>query len=168
MTALDEFSNLSGSYFVNHEFRMSTSDASFDVIDPASEDVIGQIPDCTEDEVNQVIATANVAQKMWAAQNGLTRAELMHEVAAKMREMTPILAEMLTREMGKPYKESADEVSWSAGAIDYFAEAGRHDCGRVIGSPVDDQFHFVHTLEICQFWLISSFYQGLKACLHQF
>ena len=142
MTALDEFSNLSGSYFVNHEFRMSTSDGSFDVIDPASEDVIGQIPDCTEDEVNQVIATANVAQKMWAAQNGLTRAELMHEVAAKMREMTPILAEMLTREMGKPYKESADEVSWSAGAIDYFAEAGRHDCGRVIGSPVDDQFHF--------------------------
>ena len=142
MTALDEFSKLSGSYFVNHEFRKSTSDASFDVIDPASEDVIGQIPDCTEDEVNHVIAVANAAQKKWAAQNGLTRAELMHEVAAKMREMTPILAEMLTREMGKPYKESADEVSWSASAIDYFAEAGRHDCGRVIGSPVDDQFHF--------------------------
>jgi betaine-aldehyde dehydrogenase len=142
MTALDEFSKLSGSYFVNHEFRMSASDASLDVIDPASEDVIGQIPDCTEDEVNQVIAAANVAQKKWAAQNGLTRAELMHEVAAKMREMTPILAEMLTREMGKPYKESVDEVSWSASAIDYYAEVGRHDCGRVVGSPVDDQFHF--------------------------
>ena len=41
----------------------------------------------------------------------------MHKVADKMVAMKPVLAEGLTREMGKPYKESADEVDWSAHSI---------------------------------------------------
>ena len=44
--------------------------------------------------------------------------------------------------MGKPYKESFDEVGWSASAIDYYAEIARHENGKVLGSAVDGQFHF--------------------------
>lgn len=142
MTVIEEFARLSGSYFINGQYQKSDVGTSYDVVDPATEEVIGQIVDCNESEVADVIDAANMAQKKWAAMNGLTRAELMHEVAIKMRDMTPVLAEMLTREMGKPYKETADEVAWSASAIDYYAEVGRHECGRVLGSPVDDQFHY--------------------------
>jgi betaine-aldehyde dehydrogenase len=56
--------------------------------------------------------------------------------------MRPLVAEMLTREMGKPYKESADEVVWSATATDYYAEVSRHEAGRVLGPVVDGQFNF--------------------------
>ena len=59
-----------------------------------------------------------------------------------MMTARPLVAEMLTREMGKPFKESADEVSWSASAVDYYAEVARHDNGRVLGPTVDGQFHF--------------------------
>ncbi len=142
MTVIEEFTRLSGSYFINGQYQKSDGGASYDVVDPATEDVIGQVADCSETEVANVIEAANTAQRKWAAMNALTRAELMHEVAVKMRNMTPVLAEMLTREMGKPYKETADEVAWSASAIDYYAEVGRHDCGRVLGSPVDDQLHY--------------------------
>jgi len=72
----------------------------------------------------------------------LTRAELLHEVAAELRRLRPSLAEMLTREMGKPYKESYDEVSWSISAIDYYAEVARHENGKVVGPTVDGQLHF--------------------------
>ena len=142
MTAQEELKRLSGSYFIDGAYRKSTSGKGHDVIDPATEDVIGEIADCSQDEVEQVIAVANRAQRAWAAETGLARAERMHEVAARMREMTPLLSEMLTREMGKPYKECADEVDWSASAIDYYAEIGRHDCGRVVGSNIDGQFHY--------------------------
>jgi betaine-aldehyde dehydrogenase len=142
MTALNEFLRLSGTLFVDGEFRASAGPDSLDVIDPATEEVIGRIADCTEADVDDVIRAANAAQRSWAAENALTRAERLHEVATRMREITPVLAEMLTREMGKPYKETADEVAWSASAIDYYAEVGRHDCGRVVGPAVDDQFHF--------------------------
>ncbi|MFP6730979.1 MAG: aldehyde dehydrogenase family protein [Alphaproteobacteria bacterium] len=142
MTAQEELKRLSGSYFVDGAYQNSASGKGHDVIDPATEEVIGEIADCSEDEVNQVIAVANRAQAAWAAQTGLARAERMHEVATKMRGMTPVLSEMLTREMGKPYKECADEVDWSASAIDYYAEIGRHDCGRVVNSNIEGQFHY--------------------------
>ncbi|MBT6509782.1 MAG: aldehyde dehydrogenase, partial [Rhodospirillaceae bacterium] len=49
----------------------------------------------------------------------------------------------LTREMGKPYKESADEVEWTATAFDYYAEVARHEGGRVVGPIVDGQMHVI-------------------------
>lgn len=142
MTAIDELKRLSGTFFDGSQFVKSAATAGFDVIDPATEDMIGQIPDTTEAEVDAVIARANKVQREWNSQNPLTRAEALHEVATRMRKMTPVLAEMMTREMGKPYKETADEVAWSASAIDYYAEVARHDAGKVIGSAVDGQFHY--------------------------
>ncbi|MCP4984327.1 MAG: aldehyde dehydrogenase [Gammaproteobacteria bacterium] len=142
MSGIEELKNLSGKIFINGEFRTSTSTNSLDVINPATEDVIGNIPDATQAEVDEAIAVANKAQKEWNKVNALTRAEILHEVATKMRANKAVVGEMLTREMGKPYKETTDEVEWSASAIDYYAEVARHENGKVIGPAVDNQFHY--------------------------
>lgn len=142
MTALQEIKRLSGKLAIGGKFRDSAASDCFDVIEPATEDVIGRTPDSTMAEVEEAIAIANTAQNAWKRVNALSRAELMHQVAANMRGMRSVLGEMMTREMGKPYKESSDEVDWSATATDYYAEVARHDNGRVIGPAVDDQFHF--------------------------
>ncbi len=142
MGANTEFERLSGKIFINGELRPSTATDNFDVIDPASEEVVGQIPDATDAEVDEAIAIANKVQKEWNKVNALTRAELLHEVAANMRAFRGIVGEMTTREMGKPYKETTDEVDWSATAVDYYAEIARHENGKVLGPAVDDQFHF--------------------------
>ncbi|MCP4233367.1 MAG: aldehyde dehydrogenase, partial [Aestuariibacter sp.] len=113
-----------------------------DVIDPATEAVIGQMPFTTADEVNEAIEIANRSQQSWNKVNALSRAEIMHEIAANMRNSRGIIGEMLTREMGKPYKETTDEVDWSASSVDYYAEIARHDLGKVVGPAVDGQFHF--------------------------
>ena len=60
------------------------------------------------------------------------RAELLHEVARRIREKTDALAETMTREGGKPRIENVDEVGWTAAAFDYYAEMGRNFAGRVI------------------------------------
>lgn len=59
-----------------------------------------------------------------------------------MGELRAPLAEALTREMGKPYKESVDEVDWSIHSIRYSAEIGRNDMGRVMGPATAGQFHY--------------------------
>ena len=82
------------------------------------------------------------AQRAWRKVNHHRRAELLHEVSRRVIADRPLVAEMLTREMGKPYKESFDEVGWSASAIDYYAEMARHENGKVLGPAVDGQFHF--------------------------
>ncbi|MCP4391900.1 MAG: aldehyde dehydrogenase, partial [Gammaproteobacteria bacterium] len=142
MTAIDELKRLSNKVLINGEFRDSAATDGLDVADPATEEVIGRMPFATSAEVEEAIAAANQSQQAWNKVNALTRAEIMHEVATDMRASRAILGEMLTREMGKPYKETTDEVDWSASAVDYYAEIARHDYGKVVGPAVDDQFHF--------------------------
>ena len=67
---------------------------------------------------------------------------MLHKVADEMEKRTAELAEALTREMGKPYKESVDEVGWSVHSIRYSAEIARSEMGRVMGPAVEGQFHY--------------------------
>jgi acyl-CoA reductase-like NAD-dependent aldehyde dehydrogenase len=142
MSALQSFKSLSGTLFINGHFTPSASTVRWPVFDPATEDKIGEIADATPSEVEQAIAVAAAAQRQWNATNMLTRAEALHAVSAEMRRLRPVLAEMMTREMGKPYKEAFDEVSWCFSAMDYYAEIARHENGKVVGPTVDGQLHF--------------------------
>lgn len=142
MTVLERLSGLDANLFIEGALRRSETSETFDSIDPATESILGQIANATEAEVDEAVAAANRAQKIWAKENAMTRAEALHEVAAKLRALSPILAEALTREMGKPYKESVDEVAWTAGAFDHYAETARNEAGRVLAANVDGQFHF--------------------------
>jgi len=136
------FNQLSGQHRIAGSLRRAAGTHATDIIDPATEARIGALVDATPGEIAEAIAAANAAQRGWAKVNYHRRAELLHEASRRMLENRPLVAEMLTREMGKPYKESADEVSWSSSATDYYAEVARHENGRVLGPTVDGQFHF--------------------------
>jgi acyl-CoA reductase-like NAD-dependent aldehyde dehydrogenase len=136
------FRHLSGRHLIDGQQVRGASDSRARVVDPATEAVIGELVEATAAEVEAAVSAANAAQREWKKVNYHRRAELLHEAAHAMRADRATVAEMLTREMGKPYKESADEVSWSATAIDYYAEIARHEAGKVLGPVVDQQFHF--------------------------
>jgi betaine-aldehyde dehydrogenase len=142
MSVVDDFRFLSGKIYVDGGFVASRATQHFDVIDPATEDAIGQIADTTDAEVDNAIAIAATARKAWQAMDSRSRAVILHDIAADMRRSKLRYAEYLTREEGKPFKESADEVSWCATAIDYYAELARHEVGRLAGATVPGQFHF--------------------------
>jgi acyl-CoA reductase-like NAD-dependent aldehyde dehydrogenase len=146
MSALHEFEKLSGTILIDGDYVKSTTTTGHDVIDPATEDVVGQIAETSLDEINAAVSSAHAAQKIWWRKSALERAEIMHEIAADLASMKHRLAEALTREMGKPYKESADEVDWSISALRYYAEVGRSDVGRVVGNAVEG--HFNYTLKL--------------------
>jgi acyl-CoA reductase-like NAD-dependent aldehyde dehydrogenase len=142
MSATAAFARLSGRQRLCGELQPSSGGSAIDVYDPATEQRIGQIADATPADIDRAVAAANEAQRRWRSVNYHRRAELLHEVSRQVMLARPLVAEMLTREMGKPYKESRDEVAWSASAIDYYAEIARHENGKVLGSAVDGQFHF--------------------------
>jgi acyl-CoA reductase-like NAD-dependent aldehyde dehydrogenase len=100
------------------------------VIDPATEEVIAQLAEATADEVERAVASAARAQKDWWALGALDRANALHRVAARLVEMSPLAGECLTREMGKPYRESHWEIGASASSFRYYAELARHDQAR--------------------------------------
>lgn len=141
MTVPKQMNRLSRGLYLRGLLRESKGEP-WTVKDPATEDVLGEVADATDDEVDEALVAANEAWPTWWALSALERAERLHRVAQTLRGMRAELAELLTREMGKPYKESADEVDWSITALDYYAEIGRHDTGHVIGPAVAGQMHY--------------------------
>lgn len=142
MSAIEAFERLSGRLRIGGQLTTPASSESISVIDPATEERIGEIAEATAADTELAVSAAHSAQRKWRGVNYHRRAELLHEVSRRVLADRPLVAEMLTREMGKPYKESMDEVAWSASAIDYYAEIARHESGKVLGASVDAQFHF--------------------------
>jgi acyl-CoA reductase-like NAD-dependent aldehyde dehydrogenase len=142
MEAVNTFNKVSGHHLIDGRLVSGAGTTATAVIDPATEAKIGQVIDATPVEIELAIEAANAAQKRWRKVNYHKRSEYLHEAAQKMRSTRLLVGEMLTREMGKPFKESVDEVIWSSTATDYYAEVGRHDAGRVLGPVVDGQVNF--------------------------
>jgi betaine-aldehyde dehydrogenase len=104
------------------------------VENPATEETLAELGAASPDQLDAAIAGAREAARGWAATPAVERAELLHEVANRMRSLTDDLARVLTLEGGKPLIENSDEVGWTAAAFDYYAEMGRNFAGRVIPS----------------------------------
>jgi acyl-CoA reductase-like NAD-dependent aldehyde dehydrogenase len=104
------------------------------VENPTTEETAAEVGAASPEQLDAAIAAAREAARGWAATPAVERAELLHEVATRMRALTDDLARALTLEGGKPLIENSDEVGWTAAAFDYYAEMGRNFAGRVIPS----------------------------------
>jgi betaine-aldehyde dehydrogenase len=104
------------------------------VENPTTEETVASVGAASPEQLDAAVAAAREASRAWAATPAVERAELLHEVAARMRAATDELARAMTLEGGKPLIENSDEVGWTAAAFDYYAEMGRNFAGRVIPS----------------------------------
>ncbi|MFM8177170.1 MAG: aldehyde dehydrogenase family protein, partial [Candidatus Limnocylindrus sp.] len=114
-----------------------------DVIDPATGKPCAQYADATGAEVDQAIAHAARAQVEWWAMSALDRANALHKAAEKMIANSPRTGECLTREMGKPFRESNWEGGAAASSFRHYAETARSEQGRVAGPAIAGQLHMV-------------------------
>jgi acyl-CoA reductase-like NAD-dependent aldehyde dehydrogenase len=108
--------------------------AGLSIENPATEETLTELASASPEQVDAAIAGAREAARAWATTPAVERAEMLHEVATRMRARTEDLARALTSEGGKPLIENRDEVGWTAAAFDYYAEMGRNFAGRVIPS----------------------------------
>jgi acyl-CoA reductase-like NAD-dependent aldehyde dehydrogenase len=114
-----------------------------DVVNPATEVVIGTAPRGAAADVDAAVQAAKRAFPEWRRTPGLERADKLHHVARKIRADAEGLAVLLTKEGGKPLPENRDEIEWIAACFDYYAEIGRDAIGRVISPVARNQFNFV-------------------------
>jgi succinate-semialdehyde dehydrogenase / glutarate-semialdehyde dehydrogenase len=93
-----------------------------EAVNPATGEAIQRYPTMTEGEVAEVIRLVADAQREWRTMAFAERAQPMRAAARELRDRARSLAELMTREMGKPIKDALAEVEKCAGACDYFAE----------------------------------------------
>jgi succinate-semialdehyde dehydrogenase / glutarate-semialdehyde dehydrogenase len=114
------------------------SSASFDVKDPATEKVIGTLPDHTPEHALLALTKADAAGKEWAKKSPRHRSDVLHAVYAKLIENKHTLAYVISREMGKPLSEGLAEVQYSADYVRWFAEEALRSQGLYRDSPAGD------------------------------
>jgi acyl-CoA reductase-like NAD-dependent aldehyde dehydrogenase len=114
-----------------------------EVENPATEETVATVGTPSTEQLDAAVASAREAFRGWAATPAVERCELLHEVAARLRDRTDELARVMTLEGGKPLVENSDEVGWTAAAFDYYAEMGRNFGGRVIPSIESTQLSLV-------------------------
>ena len=85
--------------------------ATFDVVNPATGQVIASAPDCSPDQLDQAIAAAGAAFPAWAARSMAERQQMLIAMADAVDVHGPELAELITLEQGKPGPVAVSEVA---------------------------------------------------------
>jgi betaine-aldehyde dehydrogenase len=122
-------------HWIDNQWDPGQSGETITVHNPATEEVLDQVPAGTKSDTYQAVESSKVAFSSWRKTPAIDRASLLHEVSAKIRTNWTELIELLTLEEGKPIAENEEELEWVVGTFDYYAELGRHYRGRVLPSP---------------------------------
>src|SRR6266704_914078 len=124
--------------YVNGEWVESKSNKTFPVYDPASEEIIAQVPDSNAEDVNRAVAAAKAAfdDGPWAQTTAQERGRVLFRLAEKIRQNATMLAELEARNCGKPIVEAEFDVNDVATCFEYYGGLATKILGYV--NPVPD------------------------------
>src|SRR3954447_236351 len=122
----------------------SPRDTALDIRDPATGEVFGTIPAGSPEAADRAVRAARAAQPAWARRPAAERGALLKAAAGRARETPRELAELQTREGGKPLADSLGGVEAGIGAIEQYAELGPLHRGRSLQGGWDAADMMVH------------------------
>jgi succinate-semialdehyde dehydrogenase/glutarate-semialdehyde dehydrogenase len=109
-----------------------STDKTYDVINPATGELVASVPDHGPEDVRKAIDAAYAVQKDWAKRTAKERSDILLKWHDLMLENQEDMAQILTAEMGKPIIEARGEIGYGASFIRWFAEEGRRIYGDTI------------------------------------
>src|SRR6266478_6405682 len=118
--------------FIGGRWVDATNGATHQVLNPATREPIGAVPDMGAGETRRAIEAAAQAFPAWAAQTAKERAAVLRRWYELMLVHQEDLATLMTAEQGKPLAESKGEIAYAASFIEWFAEEGKRLYGDVI------------------------------------
>lgn len=124
---------------IGGQWTPASSGNNIDVIDPATQSVVGTVPDMGAAETRAAIEAAAAAYAPWKKKTHAERAALLEAWYALMLQHIEDLALILTTEQGKPLDEARGEIRYGASFVKWFAEEARRIEGHTIPSPTPDR-----------------------------
>ena len=128
--------------YINGEWITLTR--NFPVHNPANGEKIGEVADGDRQHAANAISAAADALPSWSASSAYQRSAALYRAHQLMMERQPQLAELMTREQGKPLKAATNEVRYAADFLLWFAEEAKRIYGETIPSARSDQRFLVH------------------------
>jgi succinate-semialdehyde dehydrogenase/glutarate-semialdehyde dehydrogenase len=118
--------------YINGKWVDAANGKRLDVINPATEEVVGQVAYGGREDCRRAIEAAATALPLWMKLTAYDRARVLKRTGELMRERADSLARTLTTEQGKPLPEARAEILHSADTFEWFAEEGKRAYGQII------------------------------------
>jgi malonate-semialdehyde dehydrogenase (acetylating)/methylmalonate-semialdehyde dehydrogenase len=114
---------------INGEFVDSKSTERRPIVNPATQEVLAQVPFATADEVNAAVAAAKQAFKSWKATPIAARMRIMLRFQALIREQLPRIAAVLTAEQGKTLADAEGDIIRGLEVVEHACSVGTLQLG---------------------------------------
>ena len=124
--------------FTDGKWHKSSTGETYEVINPANEEVLGQASKASPEDVNKALLSAQKGLEVWRKTPPWQRAYILRRIADKMREKQDILAKWMTLEVGKPFAEAKGEVNGAADIYEWNAEETKRIYGQTVESRFED------------------------------
>ena len=129
--------------FIDGKWQQSQNNETYDVINPATEEVIGKASKAGEEDVNKALKSAEKGLKVWRNTPPWQRSKIIRKIADLMREKTDVLAKWMTLEVGKPLAEAAGEVGGAADIFEWNSEETKRIYGQIVESRFENTRMYV-------------------------
>lgn len=117
--------------FINGTWCTGSDGKSEPVLNPATEQVIGELPHASQSDLDEAIASATKGFEIWRKTPAHQRARIMCDAAALIRQRAEKIAIALTLENGKPLPEARMEVLGSADILEFSGEQAKRIFGDI-------------------------------------
>jgi acyl-CoA reductase-like NAD-dependent aldehyde dehydrogenase len=124
--------------YIDGAWRPAASGARLEIRDPATREPLGSTAVAGTADVGLAVSAAKRALPLWAASHPDERARVLSRAAGLIEQRLPEIADLLTREQGKPIPDSEKEIRFGIEVIRYYAEEGRRIAGSLRASSRSD------------------------------
>ena len=125
--------------YINGQWCEADNGARTEILNPATGEPIGSVPNLGRAETRRAIEAAQAAQPAWRALTAKARAQLLRNWFELIMANQEDLARIMTAEQGKPLAEARGEIAYAASFIEWFAEEAKRAYGDVIPAHAADK-----------------------------
>jgi succinate-semialdehyde dehydrogenase/glutarate-semialdehyde dehydrogenase len=124
--------------FIDGNWSPSSNKETYEVINPATEEVLGHASKATPADVERALKSAEKGLAIWRKTPPWQRAYTLRKIADKVREKKDVLAKWMTLENGKPLAEGIGETNGAADIFEWNAEETKRIYGQIVESRFED------------------------------
>ena len=117
--------------FIDGKWQKSSSNETYDVINPATEEIIGRASKANSKDVQKAIISAAKGLKIWKNTSPWERAKILRKISDLIRAKTDILSKWMTLEVGKPLSEGPGEINGAADIFEWNSEETKRIYGEL-------------------------------------
>jgi len=117
--------------FIDGKWQNSSSGETYDVINPANEEVLGKVSKANSEDIQKALKSAERGLQIWKNTSPWERAKILRKISEIIRKKSDILSKWMTLEVGKPLSEGPGEVNGAADIFEWNSEETKRIYGEI-------------------------------------